>query len=62
METALTMFFYSTYSDGGDIIIAQEKICIEKNDYISDVLAKVDKATLNLMTAYFPLLRKGELK
>lgn len=59
-ETALTMFFYSTHPDGGDII-AQEKIRIEKNDYISDVLDKVDKATLNLMTAYFPLLRKGEL-
>ena len=28
-ETALTMFFYSTYPDGGDII-AQEKIRIEK--------------------------------
>ena len=59
-ETALTMFFYSAYPDGGDII-AQEKIRIEKNDYISDVLDKVDKATLNVMTAYFPLLRKGEL-
>ena len=59
-ETALTMFFYSTYPDGGDII-AQEEIRIEKNDYISDVLDKVDRATLNMLTAYFPLLRKGVL-
>ncbi len=60
-ETALTMFFYNTYPDGGDII-AQERISIEQNDYISDILDKVDKATLNLMTAYFPLLRKGKIE
>lgn len=60
-ETALTMFKYSTYPDGGDIL-AQEKVIIEKNDYVSDILDKVDKATKNLMYAYFPLLRQGLLQ
>lgn len=57
-ETALSMFYYSDYPDGGDII-AQEKIIIDNNDYISDVLDKVDEATYNLIIAYFPLIRKG---
>ncbi len=57
-ETALTMFKYTDYPDGGDII-AQEVIPIENNDYINDILDKVDKSTYNLMKAYFPLIRKG---
>ncbi len=57
-ETALTMFYYNTIPDGGDII-AQEKVTIEDNDYLEDVLNKMDKATFNLMYAYFPLIRKG---
>lgn len=60
-ETALTMFKYSNYPDGGDIL-AQERICIEENDYVNDVLDKVDFATKNLMYAYFPLLRQGLLQ
>jgi len=57
-NTALTMFYYNNLPDAGDII-AQEKIQIEKNDYINDVLNKIDEATYNLMTTYFPMLRKG---
>lgn len=57
-ETALTMFYYNELPDCGDII-AQERIKIEENDYINDVLDKVDVTTYNLMRAYFPLLRKG---
>jgi methionyl-tRNA formyltransferase len=57
-ETALSMFYYSNFPDGG-AIIAQEKIIIEDNDYISDVLDKVDIATKNLIFAYFPFIRKG---
>lgn len=57
-ETALTMFRYTDYPDGGDIV-AQERIVINKEDYIDDVLDKVDKATLNIMRAYFPLIRKN---
>lgn len=57
-ETALTMFKYTDYPDGGDII-GQDIIKIEKEDYISDILDKVDAATENLMKAYFPLLRQG---
>lgn len=60
-ETALTMFRYTDYPDGGDIL-AQEAIHIAHNDYINDVLNKVDSATLNLVRAYFPLLRKGFLQ
>lgn len=60
-ETALTLFKYSNYPDGGDIL-AQENICIEYNDYINDVLDKVDKATYNIMRAYFPLIRQGLLQ
>src|SRR5690554_4913604 len=43
-ETALSMFYYTNFPDGGDII-AQEKIKIESNDYIKDILDKVDFAT-----------------
>lgn len=57
-ESALTMFCYNEIPDGGDII-AQEKFRLEENDYINDVLNKVDDATYNLMRAYFPLIRKG---
>ena len=57
-ETALTMFYYNELPDCGDII-AQEKIKIEYNDYISDVLEKCDNAAHNLMCAYFPLIRNG---
>lgn len=60
-ETALTMFKYTDYPDGGDII-GQDIIKIEKEDYISDILDKVDAATENLMKAYFPLLRQGLTK
>jgi len=57
-ETALSMFYYNDLPDCGDII-AQERIKIEQNDYIYDVLEKVDNATYNLLRAYFPFLRIG---
>ena len=60
-EIALTMFYYNNYPDGGDIL-AQENIKIEYNDYLNDVLDKIDQATYNLMHANFQLLRKGLLK
>ncbi|GAB1444196.1 hypothetical protein MASR2M39_30430 [Ignavibacteriales bacterium] len=56
-ETALSMFYYNDFPDGGDII-AQETIKISYFDYIDDVLDKIDLATFNLMKAYFPLLRQ----
>jgi len=57
-ETALSMFYYTEIPDAGDII-AQEYIKIEDNDYINDILNKIDWATYNIMYAYFPLIRKG---
>jgi methionyl-tRNA formyltransferase len=57
-ETALTMFYYNAVPDGGDII-GQELIPIEDNDYLNDILDKIDVATYNLLRAYFRLLRMG---
>lgn len=58
-ETALTMFYYNDIPDGGDII-AQDIIKIEENDYVNDILDKIDDATNNLVKAYFPLIRMGK--
>jgi len=55
-ESGVSMFYYDTLPDAGDII-AFEPFSIAKDDYINDVLDKVDLATLNLMRAYFPLIR-----
>ena len=54
--TALSMFYYNDLPDCGDII-AHEKIVIDFEDTIEDVLAKVASASQNLMRAYFPLIR-----
>jgi methionyl-tRNA formyltransferase len=59
-ESALTMFYYNDFPDGGDII-AQEYFKIEKNDYLIDVLRKINNATYNLIHAYFPLIRLGKV-
>lgn len=57
-KTALTMFYYCDFPDGGDII-GQEIIKIDYQDHVNDILNKVDLATTNLIRAYFPLLRQG---
>jgi len=57
-ETALSMFYYNHIPDGG-AIIGQEKISIKQNDYINDILDKIDDAFFSLMKAYFPLVRMG---
>ena len=58
-ETALTMFYLSEGIDNGDII-AQEIIKIEQNDYVKDITYKMDKSTINILKAYFPLLIKDK--
>ena len=58
-ETALTMFYLSEGIDDGDII-AQEIIKIEQNDYVKDITYKMDKSTINILRAYFPLLIKDK--
>ena len=56
-ETALTMFKYTDYPDGGDII-GQDIIKIEKEDYISDILDKVDAFCLFGCPAFNLKMRK----
>ena len=58
-ETALTMFYISEGIDNGDII-AQENIKIEQNDYVKDILSKINQSTNNLLKTYFPLLLSGK--
>ena len=58
LSSALTMFFYNKIPDGGDII-AQDVFPIEQNDYIKDVLKKINNSTENLMRSFFPLIRTG---
>jgi len=58
-ETALTMFYLSDGIDDGDII-AQEIIKIEQDDYVKDIMYKINQATFNILKAYFPLLIKGK--
>lgn len=57
-ESGATMFYYNIVPDGGDII-GIDRFSIEPNDYIDDVLNKLDNAVYNLLRAYFPLIRKG---
>jgi len=59
IETALTMFYISEGIDNGDII-AQENIKIEQNDYVKDILSKINQSTYNLLKTYFPLLLIGK--
>ena len=58
-ETALTMFYISEGIDNGDIIV-QEIIKIEQNDYVKDILSKINQSTYNLLKTYFPLLLSGK--
>ena len=59
IETALTMFYISEGIDNGDII-AQETIKIEQNEYVKDILSKINQSTYNLLKTYFPLLLSGK--
>ena len=58
-ETALTMFYIFEGIDNGDII-AQENIKIGQNDYVKDILFKINQSTYNLLKTYFPLLLSGK--
>ena len=58
-ETALTMFYISEGIDNGDII-AQENIKIEQDDYVKDIIFKMNHSTHNLLKTYFPLLLNGK--
>ena len=58
-ETALTMFYIFEGIDNGDIIV-EENIKIEQNDYVKDILFKINQSTYNLLKTYFPLLLSGK--
>jgi len=58
-ETALTMFYIFEGIDNGNII-SQENIKIEQNDYVKDILFKINQSTYNLLKTYFPLLLSGK--
>ena len=58
-ETALTMFYIFEGIDNGDIIV-EENIKIEQNDYVKDILFKINQSTYNLLKTYFPLLLNGK--
>jgi len=60
-NTALTMFYYNTKPDSGNII-AKKKIVIKKTDYIENILDKVDIATEQLLKKYFKKLFFKNLK
>ena len=53
------MFYIFEGIDNGDII-AQENIKIEQNDYVKDILFKINQSTYNLLKTYFPLLLNGK--
>jgi methionyl-tRNA formyltransferase len=60
-SSGLTLFKYNEYPDGGDIV-AIENYNIEENDYVDDVLDKLDFATNCLLKSYFPLIRQKLVK
>jgi methionyl-tRNA formyltransferase len=60
-ETALSMFFLTNKADAGDLI-GKHKIVIKKNDYINDILDKIDSASIRLLEQYFDKLFSKKLK
>lgn len=57
-ETGISFFYISKGVDEGDII-AQQKIIIEDNDTIKQVLEKTNVASINILKKYMPLISKG---
>lgn len=59
-DSALTMFYYTSLPDGGDII-GFSKFHIDSNDYINDVLNKIDDATIKLLKYHFPSILEDKV-
>ncbi|MCQ4923219.1 methionyl-tRNA formyltransferase [Tissierella carlieri] len=57
-ETGVSMFYFNEEIDSGDLI-AQKEIKISNNDYIDDVLKKVEKEVFNIIEHQYPLIIKG---
>ena len=53
------MFYLNEKPDSGDLI-GQNNISIAMDDYIGDVLRKIDSAMVNMVAKYLPLLEKDE--
>ncbi len=57
-EEAVTLHFYNENIDRGDIIGIQ-KFLISKDDYLKDVLGKIEKSNINLLKKYLGSLKEG---
>ena len=58
-ETGLSLFYFDEGMDTGEIV-AQRKVSIGFKDTIADVLAKIEKGSLEIVREYYPLLLQGK--
>lgn len=58
-ETGVSLFYFDDGIDTGDII-AQKRFPIKESDTIREVLAKTEKAGIEVLLEQLPLLAKGE--
>jgi methionyl-tRNA formyltransferase len=58
-KTGVTFFYLSDGVDNGDII-AQEEFIITKRDNINKILNKAEKASINILKNYLPLIAEGK--
>lgn len=57
-QTGVSLFYFEKEVDAGDII-DQEKVDITENDTISDLLKKVESASLSILDRTYPLIESG---
>ncbi len=58
-KTGISLFYFNEIIDGGDII-DQVEIPIEKEDYIADILQKVEVASKDVLLKNLPLIAEGK--
>lgn len=59
-ESGVTLFYMDEGIDTGDII-GQEKFIIESDEYISDLLLKLNESSKSLIRTYLPKLDSGSV-
>ena len=57
-ETGVTLFYMNDEVDAGDLI-AQQRIYIENNDSIREILAKCERVSIRLVEEFIPKIRNG---